>query len=101
MLFSVSMFPIGSSDDVSHSVAEVIDEIGRAHLAYRVTAMDTVIEGEWDTVMPVIRKAYERMAAAHDRVHLTITMDEHRGGRARLDGAVDDIARALGRPVPA
>jgi uncharacterized protein (TIGR00106 family) len=101
MLFSVSMFPIGSSDDLSHSVAQVIDEIDRAHLPYRVSAMDTVIEGDWDTVMPVVRRAYDRMVAAHDRVHLTITMDEHKHGKSRLDGAVGDVARELGHPVPA
>jgi uncharacterized protein YqgV (UPF0045/DUF77 family) len=59
-----------------------------------------VIEGDWDTVMPVIRRAYERMVAEHDRVYLTITMDEHKGSRRRLDGAVDDVARELGHPVP-
>jgi uncharacterized protein (TIGR00106 family) len=101
MLFSVSMFPIGSSDDLSQPVAEVVDEISKAHLPYRVSAMDTVIEGEWDTVMPVLRKAYRRMAATHDRVYVTITMDEHRGGTARLDGAVEDVSRQLGHPVPA
>jgi uncharacterized protein (TIGR00106 family) len=101
MLFSVSMFPIGSSDELSRPVAAVVDEISRAHLPYRVSAMDTVIEGDWDAVMPVIRRAYERMVAAHDRVHVTIVMDEHRGEESRLDGAVEDVARELGHPVPA
>jgi uncharacterized protein (TIGR00106 family) len=101
MRFSVSMFPIGSGDDLCHPVAEVVDEISRAHLPHRVSAMDTVIEGDWDTVMPVIRRAYDRMVAQHDRVHVTITMDEHKGGTSRLDGAVDDVARELGHPVPA
>jgi uncharacterized protein (TIGR00106 family) len=101
MLFSVTMFPIGSSDELSHPVAEVVDEISRAHLPYRVSAMNTVIEGDWDTVMPVIQRAYERMVATHDRVHVTIVMDEHRGEGSRLDGAVEDVERELGHPVPA
>jgi uncharacterized protein YqgV (UPF0045/DUF77 family) len=86
---------------LSHPVAEVVNEISQAHLPHRVSAMDTVIEGDWDTVMPVIRRAYDRMVAQHDRVHVTITMDEHKGGTSRLDGAVDDVARELGHPVPA
>src|SRR5689334_9914306 len=101
MLFSVSMFPIGSSAELSQPVAAVIDEISRAHLPFRVSAMDTVIEGDWDTVMPVIRRAYDCMVLTYDRVHVTITMDEHKGEKARLDGAVDDVARELGHPVPA
>ena len=84
MLFSVSMFPIGSSDSLSHPVAEVIDEIDHAHLPYEVSAMDTVIEGDWDQVMPVIRKAHEHMVNAHDRVYLTIAVDEHKHAKSRL-----------------
>jgi uncharacterized protein (TIGR00106 family) len=99
MLFSVSMFPIGSSDEIAHPVAEVVDEIDRAGLPYEVSAMDTVIEGAWDDVMPVIRLAHERMIKRHDRVYMTVAVDEHRGHRSRLEGAVADLDRDLGRAV--
>jgi uncharacterized protein (TIGR00106 family) len=99
MLFSVSMFPIGSSDNLSHPVAEVIDEIDKAGLPYQVSAMDTIIEGTWDQVIPVIRRAHERMVAAHDRVYLTIAVDEHKGSESRLEGAIADVDRELGRIV--
>lgn len=96
MLFSVSMFPIGSGDNLSHAVAEVVEEIDRAGLPYEVSAMDTVIEGDWDQVMPVIRRAYERLADTNDRAYLTIAVDEHKNGKSRLHGAVADIERELG-----
>lgn len=99
MLFSVSMFPIGSSDEIAHPVAEVVDEIDRAGLPYEVSAMDTVVEGEWDDVIPVIRRAHERMIRRHDRVYLTVTIDEHKGHESRLEGAVADLDRDLGRHV--
>jgi len=99
MLFSVSMFPIGSGDNLSHPVADVIDEIDKAELPYQVSAMDTIIEGSWDEVMPVIRRAHQRMIAAHKRVYLSITVDEHRGSSARLEGAIADVDRELGRIV--
>lgn len=96
MLFSVSMFPIGSGDDLSHDVAEVIAEFDRAGLSYQVNAMDTVLEGDWDDVMPVIRNAFERLTDTNDRAHLSIVVDEHKSGTARLSGAVADIDRELG-----
>ncbi len=99
MLFSVSMFPIGSSDNLSQPVAEVIDEIDRADLSYQVSAMDTIIEGEWEEVMPVIRRAHLRMTDSHDRVYLAITVDEHKKAESRLRGAVEDVDRTLGRAV--
>lgn len=99
MLFNISMFPIGSGDNLSHSVAQVVDEIDQADLDYQLSAMSTVVEGDWDDVMPVIRRAYERMVAANDRVYLTIAVDEHNKGTSRLHGAVEDIDRELGRIV--
>lgn len=100
MLFSVTMFPIGSGDSLSHPVADVVDEIDRAGLPYQVSAMDTVIEGTWEDVMPVIRKAHQQMIAEHDRVYLAISVDEHKGSKSRLEGAVEDVDRELGRGVP-
>ena len=97
MLFSVSMFPIGSGDELSHDVAEVIADFDRAGLTYQVNAMDTVLEGEWDEVMPVVRRAFQRLADTNQRAHLSIVVDEHGGGTARLRGAVADIDRELGR----
>jgi uncharacterized protein (TIGR00106 family) len=99
MLFSVSMFPIGSGDELSHPVAEVIDEIDHAGLPYQVSAMNTIVEGDWDQVMPVIRRAHQRMVGEHDRVYLTIAVDEHKNLQSRLKGAVKDVDRELGRAV--
>ena len=97
MRFSVSMFPIGSGDHLSHSVAEVVDEFDRAGLSYQVSAMDPVLEGDWGEVMPVIHRAFQRLAEGHDRAYLTIAVDEHKGAKSRLKGAVEDIDRELGR----
>ena len=78
---------------------KVVDEFDRAGLSYQVTAMDTVIEGEWEDVMPVIRGAHERMTAKYDRVYMTLVVDEHKGSESRLVGAVEDVDRKLGRLV--
>ena len=100
MLFSVSMFPIGSGDSIAHPVAEVIDEIDKAGLSYQVSAMDTIIEGEWADVMPVIRRAQQHLTDKHDRVYLTTAIDDHKHAESRLVGAVQDVEEELGRPVP-
>jgi len=97
MLFSVSMFPVGDADSLAQPVAEVVDEIDRAGLPYQVTAMDTVIEGEWEDVMPVIRRAEQRLRATHDRVYLTITVDDHHGVRNRIDASPKEVMQQLER----
>src|SRR5690606_2336364 len=99
MLFSLSMFPIGSGDSIADPVSEVIDEIDSAGLDYEVTGADTVIEGDWDEVMPVIARARERLRSSHDRVFMVLTVDDHAGSSDRLQGAVDDVQERLGRPL--
>ncbi len=99
MLFSLSMFPVGAGASLVDPVAEVVDEIDRAGLPYRLTGADTVIEGDWDEVMPVIRTAEQRLRAKHDRVYMVLTVDDHKGVRNRLEEAVADVENRLGRPV--
>jgi uncharacterized protein (TIGR00106 family) len=93
------MFPIGSGDSLADPVATVVDEIDNAGLQYEVTGADTVIEGEWDEVMPVIRRAGERLRKDHDRVYMVLTMDDHKGSKNRLQNSVEDLERELGRPL--
>jgi uncharacterized protein (TIGR00106 family) len=100
MLFSISMFPIGEGESLVEPVAEVVDEIDAAGLSYQVTSMDTQVEGEWDEVVPVIRRAFETMLEAHPRVFLLLSVDEHRGAaRNRLTASVDEVGAELGRTI--
>lgn len=100
MLFSLSMFPIGQGHEIAHPVAEVVEEIEKAGLTHRVTAMDTQIEGEWEDVMPVIRRAQQRLLDEYPRVFLTLSVDEHTGvPPIRLQEAVHDIRQELAHDV--
>lgn len=95
MLFTLAMFPIGAGTSLRKPVAEVIEEIDRAGLHYQAGPADTVIEGDWETVMPVIRRAEERMRATNARVFTVLTIDDHVGAENRLHEAVADVAREL------
>jgi len=99
MLFSLAMFPVGGGDSLVEPVSEVIDEIDRSGLAYEVTGMDTVIEGDWDDVMPVIKRAEQRLREKHDRVYMLLAVDDHKGASNRLNQSVRDVEKRLGKPV--
>lgn len=99
MLFTVAMFPVGDGVSLRKPVASVIDEIDRAGLHYDVSAANTVIEGEWDAVVPVIRKAEERLRAEHERVFMLLTLDDHVGVENRLHESVDDVEAELHRTL--
>lgn len=58
-----------------------IDEIDRAGLHYKVTAADTVIEGTWVNVTPVLQRPEQRMRERHSRAFMLLTLDDHVGAR--------------------
>lgn len=99
MLFSLTMFPVGEGESLQEPVGLVVDEIDRAGLRYQTTGMNTVIEGDWDEVLPVIRQAHRTLREEYDRVYMTLSADDHAGSENRLTGAVEDIERELGRAV--
>jgi uncharacterized protein (TIGR00106 family) len=100
MLFQLTMFPTdkrGSS--VSAEVAKVINLIDRSGLPYRLTAMATIIEGEWEPVMKLINKARLMLRRNHSRVYIIITIDDRKGAKNRIAGKVESVKRQLGREV--
>jgi uncharacterized protein (TIGR00106 family) len=100
MLFSVSMVPVGAGSSLASPVAEAVYAFDRAGLTYEVNGMSTVIEGDWEVVMPVIRAAERRLRQGHERVLVQISVDDREGAHHRLQGAVEDVERELGHAVP-
>ena len=101
MLFQLTMFPTGrSSESVSADVAKVIDIIDKSGLAYKVTPMCTIIEGEWAPVMNVINKARLMLRRrGHQRIYISITIDDRKGAKGRIHGKVASIEKKLKREV--
>jgi len=101
MLFQVTMFPTSKgTSSASEEVARVIDIIDKSGLPYRLTAMSTIIEGEWDRVMETINKARKMLRRrGHDRISITITIDDRKGARNRLTGKIKSVEQRLGREV--
>lgn len=100
MLFQLTMFPTDSrGESVSADVSKVIDIIDRSGLSYKLSAMSTVIEGDWNAVMAVINKARLMLRRKHSRIYIGITIDDRKGARGRLDGKVKSIEKRLGREI--
>lgn len=95
MLFSLSMFPVGDGDSLVAPVTEVVEEIDRAGLRYQVTGMDTILEGEWEDVMPVIQRAEQRLRKKHDRVYMLLAVDDHGGALDRLRSSPQEVQQNL------
>lgn len=99
VLLEFSMFPLDKGESLSRYVARSLDIIDASGLDYRCHAMGTVIEGEYDQVMEVVRKCFERMSEDCDRVECTIKLDSRRGRSGRLEGKVASVEEKLGREI--
>jgi len=84
---------------VSEDVAKVIDIIDKSGLPYKLTAMSTIIEGDWGPVMKVINKARLMLRRRHSRVYIVLTIDDRKGARNRLTGKVKSVEKRLRREV--
>jgi uncharacterized protein YqgV (UPF0045/DUF77 family) len=58
--------------------------------------MFTTVEGEWDEVMDVVRRAVDAVAAKAPRVSLTLKADIRPGVTGALDAKVETLERYLG-----
>jgi uncharacterized protein (TIGR00106 family) len=58
--------------------------------------MGTVIEGEYDRVMAVIRECHMTMRQDCRRVAAYIKIDDREGAAGRLDGKIESVEKKLG-----
>jgi len=99
MLLEFSMSPLGKGESVGEYVAGSLEVIDRSGVPYRLNPMGTVLEGEWDEVMNVVRECLERMTQQCDRVTCTMKFDWRRGATGRLTAKVDSLEQRLGREL--
>lgn len=99
MVVEFSMVPIGRGEEVSGPVAEVVDIVDRSGLPYRLTAMGTIVEGEWDEVLALIKDCHRQMRRHAGRVLTHITIDDRDRARDRIRGKVEAVEKALGREL--
>ena len=99
VLLEMSITPLGKGESVSAYVAECVDIIDRSGLAYELHAMGTIVEGELDQVLDLMRRCIEQMATHSDRVTCAAKLDYRRGASGRLKSKVASVEQKLGRSL--
>ena len=81
MLVAISISPSAGDDTggVSASVAEAVRVIRESGLPNHTDSMFTTIEGEWDEVMAVVKRAVMTVAETSPRVGLVLKADLRAG----------------------
>ncbi|WP_341250856.1 thiamine-binding protein [Euzebya pacifica] len=97
MIVAFSISPTAGDDDggVSAAVAEAVRVVRESGLPNETNAMFTNIEGEWDEVMAVVKRAVDVVATTSPRVGLVLKADIRPGHEGQLAAKVQRIEEHL------
>lgn len=95
--FSISPATADETGAVSEAVAAAVRVVRESGLPNETNAMFTNIEGEWDEVMAVVKRAVDVVAAVSPRVGLVLKADIRPGFTGELTAKVERVERALGQ----
>jgi uncharacterized protein YqgV (UPF0045/DUF77 family) len=82
---------------VHDAVAAAVRVVRESGLPNHTDAMFTTIEGEWDEVFDVVRRATEAVGRFGTRVSLVLKADIRPGYTGELEGKVQRLEAALGQ----
>ena len=100
MLAEFSIIPVGKDESLSKAIAEVLGLVDASGLPYKANAMSTIVEGEWDAVMGLIKKCHDAAARTAPRLLSHITIDFRPGKPLdRLEGKLKSVEERLGREL--
>ncbi|KAB8197292.1 MTH1187 family thiamine-binding protein [Nonomuraea phyllanthi] len=95
MIVAFSITPLGVGEGVAEPVARAVKVVRDSGLPNRTDAMFTTIEGEWDEVMAVIKRAVDAVAEVAPRVSLVLKADLREGVTDGMTSKVESLERHL------
>lgn len=99
VLLDFSMVPVGQGESIAPFVARCLDIVAQSGLDYRLHAMGTILEGEWEQVFAVVQRCFEALQPDCQRLLCTIKVDYRQGPAGRLHSKVQHVQDLLGRPL--
>lgn len=98
MLVAFSVAPSGAAegdDSVHDAVAAAVRIVRDSGLPNHTDSMFTTIEGDWDEVFDVVKRATEAVGAFGSRVSLVLKADIRPGHAGELTGKVERLEKAI------
>lgn len=99
-LIEVAIIPLGTgTSSVSKYVAQAVQVLrGEKDIKYELTAMGTIIEGDLERLLALVRKMHEAVfAAGAVRVVTTVKIDDRRDKTSSASSKMESLKRELGK----
>ena len=98
-LVEVSIIPLGTeTPSISQYIARAVGVLqGEKDIKYELTAMGTIIEGDLDHLLTLVRKMHEAVFdAGITRVVTMIKIDDRRDKISSMNSKMESLKRELG-----
>jgi uncharacterized protein (TIGR00106 family) len=95
MIIAFSITPLGIGEAVGEAVAEAVRVVRASGLPNQTDAMFTLVEGEWDEVMAVVKQATDAVLAVAPRVSLVVKADIRPGTTGAMTSKVESLESYL------
>ena len=95
VLLEFSMSPLGKGESVGKYVSRSLEIIDKSGVDYRLNPMGTILEGNLDEVLEVVKKCFDRMQKDCNRISCTVKIDYRKGKKGRLTSKTASVERRL------
>ncbi|MFO8109075.1 MAG: MTH1187 family thiamine-binding protein [Thermoplasmata archaeon] len=99
MLAEFTIVPLDKGESLSGYVSEILEIVDSSGLEYRLTPMGTIVEGDWDEVMSLVKGCHMHMRGYSKRVSTSVKVDDREGAVDRLEGKVRSVESKLGKKL--
>ncbi|MBM4136713.1 MAG: MTH1187 family thiamine-binding protein [Nitrospira sp.] len=99
MLAEFSIVPIGVGSSIGDQLAEVLKIVDASGLPYKVNPMGTVVEGEWDEIIKLIKRCHKTVMKSGERALTSISIDDRKGKPNRIEEKVKSIEKRIGKSL--
>jgi uncharacterized protein (TIGR00106 family) len=99
MLIEFSIVPVGSGSSIGDRLAEVLKIVDESGLPYKLNPMGTVVEGEWDDLMRLVKKCHTSVMKNEERAVTTISIDDRKGKPNRIGEKVKSVEKRIGKTL--
>ncbi|RMD89382.1 MAG: thiamine-binding protein [Calditrichaeota bacterium] len=96
MLAQVTITPVGTGEEMKDLIAKALKIIDKSEVDYQLTSMGTILEGDWEEVMALIKKCHDEIKNFADRVVTNIIIDDRKGMTGRLKNKILEVEYAVG-----
>ncbi len=99
MIVEFSVTPIGSGVSVSQYVAECMKIVDASGIDYRMNPMGTVLEGDYDKVMDVVKECHMKVMQMAPRAVTSIRIDDRKGSVGGIEKKIASVEKKVGKSL--